>query len=121
MVADNNPFNSHLFKKFSAEWDMHITFSSPRYPQSNGLAESGVKILKSILNKSQDAGHDSFVALLEYRNTPLPGIGYSPAQLLFSRTLRTKLPAPESALKPVIPKQVNAKLEKTADETENNL
>ena len=111
MVADNIPFNSYLFKKFCAEWDMQITFSSPRYPQSNGLAESGVKIVKNILSKSQDAGHDPFVALLEYRNTPIPGIGYSPAQLLFSRSLRTKLPTTESALRSVIPKQVKRKLE----------
>ena len=111
MVADNVPFNSYLFKKFSAEWDIRITFSSPRYPQSNGLAESGVKIIKNILRKSHDAGHDPFVALLEYRNTPLPGIGHSPSQLLFSRSLRTKLPAPESTLKPVIPKEVKQKLQ----------
>jgi hypothetical protein len=31
-------------------------------------------------------------ALLQYRNTPLPGLGTSPAQLLYGRKLRDHIP-----------------------------
>ncbi|UYV83981.1 hypothetical protein LAZ67_X000778 [Cordylochernes scorpioides] len=69
----------------------HVT-SSPRFPQSNGMAEAGVKIAKLILKKNQDPS----LGLLEYRSTPLEN-GYSPAELLMGRKLRTTLPiAPEN-------------------------
>ena len=47
--------------------------------------------MKSILRKADEAGIDPYVALLQYRNTPIIGCDYSPAQMLFSRSLRTKL------------------------------
>ncbi|UYV63198.1 K02A2.6-like [Cordylochernes scorpioides] len=69
----------------------HVT-SSPRFPQSNGMAEAGVKIAKLILKKNQDPS----LGLLEYRSTLLEN-GYSPAELLMGRKLRTTLPiAPEN-------------------------
>ena len=43
IMADNIPFNSYLFKKCCAEWDMQITFSSLRYPQSNGWQNQVLK------------------------------------------------------------------------------
>ncbi|UYV63487.1 hypothetical protein LAZ67_2004238 [Cordylochernes scorpioides] len=59
---------------------------------SNGMAEAGVKIAKLILKKNQDPS----LGLLEYRSTPLEN-GYSPAELLMGRKLRTTLPiAPEN-------------------------
>ncbi|UYV84981.1 K02A2.6-like [Cordylochernes scorpioides] len=60
----------------------HVT-SSPRFPQSNGMAEAGVKIAKLILKKNQDPS----LGLLEYRSTPLEN-GYSPAELLMERKQR---------------------------------
>ena len=38
------------------------------------------------------------IALLEYRNTPIDG--YSPAQMLTSRSLKSKLPTTTTLLKP---------------------
>ena len=40
------------------------------------------------------------IALLEYRNTPISNCDYSPAQLLFNRRLRDKIPF---LLQPEIP------------------
>lgn len=47
--SDNSPFNSVEFEKFSLDYGIQFKFSSPRYPQSNGLAEKGVAIAKNIL------------------------------------------------------------------------
>lgn len=73
---------------------MHTT-SSPRYPQSNGLVEAGVKVVKKALKK----GDDGYLSLMSYRSTPLQN-GYSPAELLFGRRLRTRLPIVHELLKP---------------------
>ncbi|KAJ8875196.1 hypothetical protein PR048_023091 [Dryococelus australis] len=57
-------------------WD-HITFS-PKFPQSDGAAESAVAVAKNILMKSQDPN----LGLLAYRDTPLES-RFSLADLLF--------------------------------------
>nr|XP_037285033.1 uncharacterized protein K02A2.6-like [Rhipicephalus microplus] len=67
----------------------------PRYPQSNGEAERMVRRIKELFLKATDP----FLALLAYRNTP--GVsGYSPAQLLMGRSLRTRVPATAHSLVP---------------------
>ncbi|UYV84229.1 hypothetical protein LAZ67_X001595, partial [Cordylochernes scorpioides] len=80
------------FANFARQYGFTHVTSSPRFPQSNGMAEAGVKIAKLILKKNQDPS----LGLLEYRSTPLEN-GYSPAELLMGRNLRTTLPfAPEN-------------------------
>ncbi len=74
-------------KKFAEDFDFIIVTRSPAYPQANGLAEAAVKIAKKILNTPRPA-----VALMNYRATPT-AVGYSPAQLLFNRQIRTKVPS----------------------------
>ncbi|UYV63145.1 hypothetical protein LAZ67_2003289 [Cordylochernes scorpioides] len=69
-----------------------ISLAPEYFQRSNGMAEAGVKIAKLILKKNQDPS----LGLLEYRSTPLEN-GYSPAELLMGRKLRTTLPiAPEN-------------------------
>ena len=72
--------------------------SSSRYPQSNGEAERAVQTVKNLLRKNEDP----YVALLAYRNAPLAN-GYSPAQLLMGRQLRSTFPPYAHTLKPSIP------------------
>ncbi|UYV73932.1 K02A2.6-like [Cordylochernes scorpioides] len=80
------------FANFARQYGFTHVTSSPRFPQSNGMAEAGVKIAKLILKKNQDPS----LGLLEYRSTPLEN-GYSPAELLMGRKPRTTLPiAPEN-------------------------
>ncbi|XP_046570037.1 uncharacterized protein LOC124278358 [Haliotis rubra] len=75
LMSDNGPqFASAEFADFASRWDFkHIT-SSPRYPQSNGLAEKCVQISKNILDKTYKDGIDPLLALLEYRTTPVDNL-----------------------------------------------
>ncbi len=102
IVADNQPFNSFEFKLFCKSWDIYLITSSPEYPQSNGQAERCVQTLKTFLKKAEDDGGDPYIALLEYRNTPISGMQYAPAQLAMSRLLRSRIPVTHAALKPVV-------------------
>ena len=77
--VDNGPqFDSEEFEKFSANYNFEHSTSSPRYPQSNGFVERGVKTVKNLLKKSQDP----YLTLLNYRATPLSWCGRSPTELL---------------------------------------
>ena len=100
LLSDNMPFASKEFVDFAREWKIGLTTSSPNFPQSNGQAERVVQNLKNILKKCDYEGRDPYLALLEYRNTPITGIDYSPAQMSMSRMLRSKLPARSSLLAP---------------------
>lgn len=64
LVVDNMPLNSIQFKKFASEWDFEIVNSIPKYPKSNGQAESGVKIAKNILKKCYESNQDFYTALM---------------------------------------------------------
>ncbi len=102
IIADNMPFNSTEFRKFCTSWGINVITSSPTYYRSHGLVERCVQIVKQMLRKSRESGDDSFQALLELRNAPLSGIGYSPAELLMSRRLRTMVPVLASTLAPQV-------------------
>ena len=93
IVSDNGPeFSSHAFAEFAREYGFkHIT-SSPRYPQSNGLAERTVQTAKNLMKKAKVERKDFQFGLLDYRNTPIEEIGLSPAQMFMGRRTRTKLP-----------------------------
>ena len=98
-------FESHAFQKFLKVWDVHHRCSSVEYAQSNGRAELGVKSAKRIIrgnalpNGSLD--NDKFArAIMQYRNTPLAGIGLSPAQLYLHRQLRDFIPSKPILYKP---------------------
>lgn len=64
--------------------------ASPRFPRANGLAEKGVQVVKRLLKKTKHAREPFWVALLNYRLSPLEG-GQSPAELLMGRRLRGRL------------------------------
>ena len=103
VVSDNGPqYSSQEFSEFANKWDFKHVTSSPHYPQSNGLAEKTVQTVKNMFNKCKKDGKDPYVALLEYRTTPLD-IGYTPSQLLMCRKLRSVLPTTLEELVPKTP------------------
>ena len=119
VVSDNGTqFVNAEFKSFAVTWKFsHIT-SSPRYPQSNGKSESAVKICKNVMKKAKLAKADTYLALMDYRATPLEAMKASSAQLLFGRRIRTRLPVKSSMLdpktqeQPVVQQRIDDKKEK---------
>ena len=89
--ADNMPFGSEEMIQFSRDWEFEIRLSSPEYPKSNGLAEKGVQVIKNLIKKSIDSNQDINLALLAFRSAPNE-FGHSPAQLLFGRQIKGKIP-----------------------------
>ena len=81
-VSDNMPFSRTAFHNFAATWGFSLVTSSPLYPKLNGQSERFVQTVKNMMRKTMKEGKEPHLALLEYRNTPLSGISYSPAQLL---------------------------------------
>ena len=97
--SDNGPqFACTEFDQFSKEFAFtHIT-SSPKLPQANGEAERAVQTVKNALKKEEDPAK----ALMSYRATPLEN-GYSPAEMLFGRKIRTTVSVSSDQLKPSWP------------------
>jgi len=97
LLSDNGPqFNSTAFKEFSSLYHFQHITSSPRYPQSNGLAERTVKTINALFTGSLDP----HLALLSYHSTSLPWCSISPVELLFGRKIATNLPQPDAHLSP---------------------
>lgn len=112
LISDNGTqFSSHEFKRFVKDWKFEHITSSPRYPQSNGLAERAVRSAKSVMDKCAQDRSDPYLALLMIRNTPRPGL-QSSAERLFSRRTRTTLPTSEAVLTPKVVTKVSENLEK---------
>jgi hypothetical protein len=99
VFSDNGPcYAAAEFATFADTYGFSHETSSPRYAQSNGAAERAVQTAKNLLKKADDP----YLALLSYRSTPLAN-GYSPAQLLMGRQIRSTVPAITASLKPSTP------------------
>ena len=104
-ASDGGPqFIAHEFETFLRNWGIHHRRSSVEYPQSNGRAEVGVKTAKRIIrnniNNDGSLNNDKIIAaLLQYKNTPLPGMNLSPAQILFHRERKDTIPSHRSNYK----------------------
>lgn len=78
-----------------------MKFSSPRYPQSNGLAEKGVAIAQNILKRCYEA-HETQqyqYRILEYDATPVASMRLAPSQLFFGRLIKTRMPVSDALLR----------------------
>ena len=88
-VTDNGPqFSSGEFQQFAESWGFLHQTSSPEYPQSNGQAESAVKIAKSLLRKATAGHEDPWLAILGCRNTPTQNSSTAPVQRFLGRRTR---------------------------------
>ena len=96
VVTDNGAqFTSQEFGEFLKLNGIQHYKSAPYHPATNGEAERYVQTFKQAMRAAKgDSGTLSTKLmrfLLSYRTTPNATTGVSPAELLFGRTLRTRL------------------------------
>lgn len=95
--ADNGPqFISEEFELYLKTNNIELRHTTPLWPQANGEVERQNRTLKKAMMIAQSEGKDwkqeLNTFLLAYRSTPHHTTGVSPAELLFKRKIRTKLP-----------------------------
>ena len=113
LVFDNgSPFQSAEFHKFMTANGILHRRVPPYHPASNGLAENMVKTVKHALSKvkiTKDATIETHIAhfLATYRNSRHATTLWTPAELLFNRSPRTRL----SLVHPCTPQRVEQSVE----------
>ena len=85
-------YSAEAFTKLMKDYSVNHIISSPYYPQSNGLVEKYIQIVKNLFYKAQEEETDLYKSLMIYRNTPLSSFLQSPTQILQSQTTRLQLP-----------------------------
>ena len=101
--SDGGPqFANQSFASFCRSNSITHQLSSAYNPQSNGLAEAGVKNMKLLIQRVNRGNENAGEALLAFRNTCRKD-GSSPAQLMFGRRLRGSLPSLTDHLKVATP------------------
>ena len=116
IVSNNSPqFDNQVYRNFCHELKIKNLYSTPRYPQSNGLAKASNKILLTALKKRLDSAKGKWVdelpgVLWAYRTTARRSTGIS----LFAITYGMEAIIPTEIGMPTIrtgmPDQENAKL-----------
>lgn len=103
IVSDNAAqFTGAEFKEFLALNAILHRRITPYWPQANGEVERQNRTLCNAVRAAHSEGKDWREAmhtfLLAYRSTPHSVTGRSPAELLFNRQLRTRLPEVSSGV-----------------------
>ncbi|KAK0593633.1 hypothetical protein LWI29_020599 [Acer saccharum] len=89
IVTDNgSQFISYDFKNFCDKYAIKLSFSTPRYPQANGQAESTNKTIVNTLKKRLEAEKSEWAEKLpeilwSYRTTPRRSTGETPFSLVY--------------------------------------
>ena len=79
LVSDNGScYTSESFTTLMKEYNVNHITSSPHYPQSNGLGEKYVQIVKNLFYKAKEEDKDLYKCLMVYHNTPLSNSLRSP-------------------------------------------
>ena len=109
IVSDNGPqFDSQVYPNFCQELKIKNMYSTPLYPQSNGLAEASNKTLLIALKKRLDSAKGIWVdellgVLWAYRTTARRSTSISPFAITYGMeaiipieigmpTIRTRMP-----------------------------
>ena len=97
IVSDNGrQFTLHIFKQFTDYLNIRHVFTAPGHPATNGAAENSVKTIKNALKAATFSKQISIEIalnnfLFDYRIAVHNTTNIAPAELMFGRSLRTKL------------------------------
>ena len=97
--SDGGPQFRQEFETFCADHSIIHELSSPYNPESNGLAESAVKIMKSLVTTCKMQKESLTRAIAAWRNMTRED-GTSPSQLFFGRRQKQILPMLPGSLAP---------------------
>ena len=98
LSSDGGPeFIAKDTEDFLHRWEVMHRLSSTYHPRSNSHAEVALKSMKRLLtdnvSMSGEVDSEAFTqAILQFRNTPDPDNGTSPAEIIFGRKFRDTLP-----------------------------
>ena len=97
LQSDNGPkFRPEVFERYSEDNSIEHRKTTPLWPQANGEVERQNKSLLKRMKIAQAQGKEWKKEvrkyLVAYRSTPHTTTGVSPAELLFGRKMRIKLP-----------------------------
>ncbi|XP_012940972.1 uncharacterized protein K02A2.6-like [Aplysia californica] len=103
--SDNGPpFSSYEFKQFASQLGCKHRRITPLWPQANGGVERCMRMLKKTVQSAHIEGkpwkQELYHFLRNYRATPHISTGVSPAEALFKRNIRVKLPQIDSLMIP---------------------
>ena len=95
--TDNGPpFNGEEYSRYLTALEITPKFSTPFWPQGNAEAERFMqplgKILRTAKAKNRPWQQELNRFLLQYRTTPHTTTGVPPAELMFNRAVKGKLP-----------------------------
>ena len=90
------PFNGYEFKQYVNWLGVSHRIVSPEDPEANGLAESFMKMLKKTWctahTERKNPKQELYRMLRQYRATPHCSTQQAPAEVLFNRPYKTRLP-----------------------------
>ena len=90
VLTDNGPcFRSQEFIDFHAKLSVSLEKASAYNHQSVGSVERMVQTIKQIMLKNAE---NSWLAMLIFRSTDIPGVNRSPSEILNGHKCRTNLP-----------------------------
>ena len=97
VASDNGPqFTSEVFEQYLEDCGIQHRKTTPLWPQANGKVErqnaSLLKRMRIAQAEGKEWKKEVRKYLVAYRSTPHTTTGISPAELLFGRKMRTKLP-----------------------------
>ena len=97
LTSDNGPpFQSNEFRRYMSAMGINHTTSTPLWPQGNAEAEAFMKPLGKAIKtahlENRPWQQELSKFLLNYRSTPHSTTKIPPAQLLYNRQIRGKLP-----------------------------
>lgn len=97
MKSDNGPpFNGDEYKKYCTECGINAIFSTPLYPQQNGLAESCMKLVNKAMSAAAASGTNYIeelnAAVHAYNAAAHSVTGVPPEEVMTGRKIRRGLP-----------------------------
>ena len=121
--SDNGPpFQSEILKTYFIDHGIQHIKITPRYPQANGTIERFMQIIGKTIKtahfNNSDWRKELQSLLLNYRALIHSTTGRSPAQLLFNRDIRTKLPSIQKVTSP-FDQEVREKQRTSYEKTKN--